>query len=81
MSTGSRAKSRLLRRSVTSTWRQAPGGAQAMNRLAVPLRPYPKPYAAGCPGRAGIGVRVSFVCCSGVPSMQTRTVSSSYSRA
>ncbi len=50
MSTGSPAKSRLLRRSVTSTWRQAPGGAQAMNGFAVPLRPYPKPYAAGPPG-------------------------------
>ncbi len=51
-----------------------------MNRSAVPLRPYPEPYAAGCPGRTGSGVRISPVCCSGVPSMTARTVPPSYPR-
>ncbi len=80
MSAGSLAKSRLLRRSVTFTWRHASSGAYTMNRFAVPLRPCPEPYAAGCPGRGGSGVLVSPVRRSGVPSMTARTVPSSYPR-
>ncbi len=80
MSASSLAKSLFVRRSVTFTWRHASSGAYTMNRFAVPLRPYSKSYAAGCPGRVGSGVRVSPVCCFEVPSMTARTVPSSYSR-
>ncbi len=80
MSASSPAKSLFVRRSVTFTWRHASSGAYTMNRFAVPLRPYPESYAAGCPGRVGSGVRVSPVCCFEVPSMTARTVPSSYSR-
>jgi len=56
-------------------------GREAMNGLAVPLRPYPRSWAAGRAGHAGSGVRVSPVRCSGVPSMRTGTVPPSCSRA
>ena len=81
MSTSTPAMSCLVRRSVTSTWRQASSRAWTMKRLAVPQRSYSKPNPAGCPGRVGKGVRVSLACCFDVLSRHSRTVSSSKSRS
>src|SRR5215210_454803 len=57
------AKSSLVRRSVTSTWRQPPRGWTNRNRLAIPLRAYSVSNRSGWPGSMGSGMRVSATNC------------------